>query len=108
MNRDMNYYIGRQAVALENTLQSRKTLGENFCSQWKAVCPDRLYLVGSGTSGNAVRAAAPFMQEVLGVETMAICPKASFCICFARRVLHQHPACNGNDAAVAGGDAHRG
>ena len=74
MNRDMNYYIGRQAVALENTLQSRKTLGENFCSQWKAVCPDRLYLVGSGTSGNAVRVAAPFMQEVLGVETMAVSP----------------------------------
>ena len=44
MNRDMNYYIGRQAVALENTLQSRKTLGENFCSQWKAVCPDSLFL----------------------------------------------------------------
>ena len=74
MNHDMNYYIRRQAIALENTLQSRRTLVGNFCSQWKAVRPDRLYLVGSGTSGNAVRAAAPFMQEVLGVETTAVSP----------------------------------
>ena len=71
---DMRYYIDRQPEAMRQTLDARRELGEAFARLWLEHGPDRLYLVGSGTSGNGVRAAAGFMQRVLDTEVTAVSP----------------------------------
>lgn len=71
---DMTYYIHRQGSAMRQALADRRGTCAPFVQLWAQEKPDRLYLVGSGTSGNAVRAAAGFMEKTLGVETMAVSP----------------------------------
>ena len=71
---DMRYYIDRQPDAMREALASRKETSAPFVDLWRAAGADRLYLVGSGTSGNAARAAAPYLEEVLRLEVTAISP----------------------------------
>lgn len=71
---DMTYYIHRQGSAMLQALGSRRETCASFVRMWAEHRPDRLYLVGSGTSGNAVRASAGFMEKTLGVETTAVSP----------------------------------
>ncbi len=46
----------------------------SFTDFYKSAAPDRIYLFGSGTSYNACSAAAPFMEEALGVEVTVTAP----------------------------------
>lgn len=71
---DMNHYIHRQADAMKASLLARKETCQTFCRIWKEVRPDRVYLVGSGTSGTAIRAAAGFVEQALQTETTALSP----------------------------------
>lgn len=45
-----------------------------FAAYYRSVAPDRVYLVGSGTSYNACAAAAPFLEQVLHVAVTAAAP----------------------------------
>ena len=71
---DMRFYIGRQPEALREAITRRAETCLPFAEQWCASGADRLYLVGSGTSGNAARAAAPFLQRVLDAEVTPVSP----------------------------------
>ena len=71
---DIRYYINEQASALRHILASRKACTADFVSMALESAPDRLYLVGSGTSCNAAMCAAPFMEMVLGIEVTACAP----------------------------------
>lgn len=71
---DIRYYIDEQAEALRHILSSRKACTADFVNMTLENQPDRLYLVGSGTSCNAAMCAAPFMETVLGVEVTACAP----------------------------------
>ena len=74
MELDMRHYIDRQPDALRETIGRRAETSALFAELWGKTGADRLYLVGSGTSGNAARAAAPFLQEVLDTEVTAVSP----------------------------------
>ena len=71
---DMRYYIDRQPDAMREALAARVETCAPFTKLWSESGADRLYLVGSGTSGNAARAAAPYLQQVLQVEVTAVSP----------------------------------
>ena len=74
MTKDMRYYIDIQQAALRMAQEHASQTVAPFVRLWQDSMPDRLYLVGSGTSGNACRAAAGMMEQVLGVETTAVSP----------------------------------
>lgn len=63
-----------QFDCLGRILDNKDSLLEGFAAYYRSIAPDRLYLVGSGTSHNACAAAAPFMEKVLGVEVTAVAP----------------------------------
>ena len=71
---DMRYYINRQPDAMREAIETRAAACAPFVALWNSVGADRLYLVGSGTSGNAARAAAPYLQKVLKAEVTAVSP----------------------------------
>ena len=71
---DMRYYIDRQPLAMREALSRRDEVSGLFAGLWRSSGADRLYLVGSGTSGNAARAAAPFIQSTLDTEVTAVSP----------------------------------
>ncbi|MBR2942836.1 MAG: hypothetical protein IKB82_05495 [Clostridia bacterium] len=71
---DIRYYIDEQCMALRHILATRKACAADFVQMVLEDMPDRLYLVGSGTSCNAALCAAPFMETVLGVEVTACAP----------------------------------
>ena len=64
----MYMYWQQQPLVLRRILASRKELTREFVSLYSECRPDKLYLIGSGTSLNAQKAAAPFLEEVLGVD----------------------------------------
>ena len=68
---DMRHYIGEQAGALSHILAARKACTQDFVQLCARHAPDRLYLIGSGTSLNAALAAVPFMEWALGAEVSA-------------------------------------
>lgn len=70
----MYNYIKEQPSVLRSILQNRVENTVAFQNAWKQQQPDRLYLIASGTSGNAAATAAPFMEEVLGVEVSVCVP----------------------------------
>ncbi|MBR6029778.1 MAG: hypothetical protein IKP40_11910 [Clostridia bacterium] len=74
MPKDMRYYIERQGEALSHAIETAAETCAPFVRLWKEARPDRLYLVGSGTSGNAACAAAPGMAAWLGAEVTAVTP----------------------------------
>ncbi len=63
-----------QFQCLNGILDDKDQLLNGFAAYYRSVSPDRVYLVGSGTSGNACAAAAPFLEKVLGVEVTAAVP----------------------------------
>lgn len=71
---DIRYYIDEQCEALQRILRERKRCAQAFAMRFNQMNADRLYLIGSGTSFNAALAAAPFVEEVLGVEVTAHAP----------------------------------
>lgn len=70
----MYHYIYEQQQALQHILQIRKTCTAGFVSRFQNDPPDRIYLIGSGTSLNGALAAAPFMEQVLQIEVTAHAP----------------------------------
>lgn len=67
----MREYIPEQPVVLHDILQNRKNHTKVFADRMETLRPDRLYLIASGSSLNAVRASADFMAQVLGIEVTA-------------------------------------
>ncbi len=73
MNKMLIYWQTQPRV-LRGIVENRVSLTRAFVEAMKSVNPDRLYLVGSGTSRNAALAAAGFMQKLLMREVTAITP----------------------------------
>ena len=57
MGNSMYHYWKSQPEVLRQILEQRKSQTEEFVKLFCAVNPDKLYLIGSGTSLNAERAA---------------------------------------------------
>ena len=72
---DMTYYIHLQGKSMMDTLEKTE-LVKPFADLWTESKPDRLVLVGSGSSANAAKAAAAYMEKLLGVDVTAISPTA--------------------------------
>lgn len=68
----MDYYWRRQPQQLLQVLGSRAARTEPFVRLYREVRPDKLYLVGSGTSLNAENAAAPLMEQLLQIEVQPV------------------------------------
>lgn len=67
-------YIYEQPELFLQALKERKALTEEFCRIFAREQPDHIYLVASGTSGNAARAAVPFLEWVWDRPVHAIAP----------------------------------
>ena len=67
-------YWTKQPKVLTAVIQERAALTKEFVRLFLDTAPDRLYLIGSGSSFNAAKAAAPFMEEILGIEAGAFTP----------------------------------
>lgn len=67
-------YIRQQPGLCRELLAQRGTLTAPFVSLWKSARPDRLVLVGSGSSCNAAVMARPLLGQVLGVEVTCLVP----------------------------------
>jgi len=63
-----------QFGCLKNIMRNQKDILKEFAALYKSAGPDRVYLLGSGTSYNACAAAAPWMEKYLGVEVTPIVP----------------------------------
>ncbi len=68
----MYSYWKKQPEAMKRIIADRKAITANFVSLYQEKEPDRIYLIGSGTSLNALLAAAPFMENTLGIEVTPI------------------------------------
>ena len=69
MGNSMYHYWKSQPEVLRQILEQRKSQTEEFVKLFCAVNPDKLYLIGSGTSLNAERAAAGYMETILDVRS---------------------------------------
>ena len=67
-------YICEQPELFRKALAERKELAEQFCQMFIRERPDSVYLIASGTSGNAARAAAPFLERVWNMPVYAFAP----------------------------------
>ena len=72
----MMEYVMEQPALLAEAVENRAAIAKEFAALWLEKKPDRVLLVGSGTSNNACQAAAPFMQDVLGLEVGVTAPSA--------------------------------
>ena len=73
MNKMLIYWQTQPRV-MRGIVENRGSLTRAFVEAMKSVNPDRLYLVGSGTSRNASYAAVGFMQKVLKREETVVTP----------------------------------
>lgn len=67
-------YWERQPAALKRILTARKELTREFVQLFQEIKPDKLYLIGSGTSLNASAAAARFIEKLLQVDVFTAPP----------------------------------
>ncbi|WP_418456289.1 SIS domain-containing protein [Allofournierella sp.] len=72
MGNTMYDYWKRQPEVLRRILDGRKTQTAEFVKLFCEVRPDKLYLVGSGTSLNAENAAMAYMEEILDTDVRAV------------------------------------
>lgn len=79
-------YILEQPAVIEAAIRASSALVGNFCSFFSRCAPDRLYLIASGTSYNACRAAERFIEEVLGLE-VTVAPPSRVPIIWGERPL---------------------
>jgi glucoselysine-6-phosphate deglycase len=61
-------YIWEQPEILSSIIEKRDALAAPFAELYDRTRPDRLYLIASGSSLNAAAAAAPLIEEALGIE----------------------------------------
>lgn len=66
-NRIYEYWKSQPDV-LKRILDARKERTRSFTELFCACQPDRIYLVGSGTSLNAEQAAAPYLEQILNMD----------------------------------------
>lgn len=66
------HYWRQQPQQLLKVLESAATRTAPFVELYNKVRPDKLYLVGSGTSLNAQQVAAPFFEALLGIEAQPV------------------------------------
>lgn len=92
---EMLEYIYEQPELFARSLQDRAAVTAPFVELFETVKPDRLYLVASGTSRNAAAAAAPFMQQILGIEVTAQVPSRLFSV-FGSRPMFVYVSQGGN------------
>lgn len=69
-------YINEQPELFWQALMNQKEHTNVFCRIFAEKNPDSLYLIASGTSGNAARAAAPFLEEVLHIPVYVHAPSS--------------------------------
>lgn len=69
-------YIDEQPELFRQALRNRKEHTELFCRIFAGENPDSLYLIASGTSGNAARAAALVMESVLNIPVYVHAPSS--------------------------------
>lgn len=72
MEHSIYAYWRKQSEVLKSILTDRARLTAPFVELYRSVGPDRIYLVGSGTSLNAENAARGLMEQLLGVEVTAV------------------------------------
>lgn len=72
MGNSMYDYWRRQPEILKQILDRRKVQTVEFVTLFCEIKPDKLYLVGSGTSLNAENAAAAYMEEILDTDVRAV------------------------------------
>lgn len=77
MNDTMYDYILEQPEALKRVWEHRKKEAGIFAKLFQESMPNRIFLIGSGSSLNAAKAAAPVMEELLNIE---VTPAASSAI----------------------------
>ena len=65
-----------QFNCMKNIIINKKAILKDFIDFYKTIKPDRIYLVGSGTSYNACIVAAPFMGKTLDVEITPVVPSS--------------------------------
>jgi glucosamine 6-phosphate synthetase-like amidotransferase/phosphosugar isomerase protein len=70
----MYEYFLAQPQELQMMFHDRKERTCAFVTRWNEIKPDRIYLVGSGTSFHSARAVADFMETFLGVEVTVSAP----------------------------------
>jgi glucoselysine-6-phosphate deglycase len=71
---DMYRYCRSQASCLRDLLARRKEIAGGFGCFCSAMKPDRVYLVGSGSSLNACKSARRYMEKALEIEVTAFAP----------------------------------
>ncbi|WP_274651247.1 SIS domain-containing protein [Paenibacillus humicola] len=68
MLREMYSYYRSQPTCMKGLLSKRKDIVGGFARFYTKQKPDRIYLIGSGSSLNACKAASEYMETILGVE----------------------------------------
>lgn len=63
-----------QFQCMKKALANRENILKGFSDFYLSAAPDRIYLIGSGTSYNACIASAAFMEELLGLEVTVSAP----------------------------------
>lgn len=76
MNNTMFDYILEQPEALQRVLDGRKEDMEAFIKKFQENRPNRIFLIGSGSSLNAAKAAAPVMESLLQIEVTPVASSA--------------------------------
>jgi len=74
MLREMYGYYRSQPSCMEGLLSRRKEIAGGFARFYHERKPDRIYLIGSGSSLNACKAASEYMETILGVEVTCAPP----------------------------------
>lgn len=69
-------YILEQPDALQRVLDNRKEDAEVFIKLFRENRPNRIFLIGSGSSLNASKAAAPVMESLLKIEVTPVASSA--------------------------------
>lgn len=72
MSGTMYDYIFEQPDALKRVLEHREEDAAVFVNLFRKNRPRRIYLIGSGSSLNAAKAAAPAMEELLDIEVTPV------------------------------------
>lgn len=72
--KSMYPYIIQQPEALKSILDNRKELTAAFVRLYQQVRPDRIYIIGSGTSQNGAKIGREFMEHVLGIDVFLNVP----------------------------------
>ncbi len=75
-----------QFQCMKKIMESKEELLEGFAEFFRRSDPDRIYLVGSGTSYHACSSAAYFVEEALGREVSVLAPTCTERI-YGRRPL---------------------